>query len=136
MHPGLVIIHVLATVIRVIVSGKLKMIPMGGKLWLNKSNNNRPSFDTLKTGDCKPVRTVREGCGSTEPEVCSFVLGTYPQRGSAPPPPPPPPAPGWSNIPLVVVLKPQSDLWSVHDTLIPNTYTSFCSISFCFYGMQ
>ena len=29
---------------------------------------------------------MREGCGSTEPGVCSFVLGTYPQRGSAPPP--------------------------------------------------
>ena len=42
-------------------------------------------FDTLKTGGCKPARAVREGCDSTEPEVCSFVLGTYPQRGSDPP---------------------------------------------------
>ena len=47
------------------------------------------SFDTLKTGVCKPARAVREGCGSPEPGVCSFVLGTYPQRGSVPPPPPP-----------------------------------------------
>ena len=31
---------------------------------------------------------MREGCGSTEPGVYSFVLGTYPQRGSGPPPPP------------------------------------------------
>ena len=43
-------------------------------------NNNMMSFDTLKTGGCKPARAVREGCGSTEPGVCSFVLGTYPQR--------------------------------------------------------
>ena len=28
-----------------------------------------------------------EGCDSTEPGVCSFVVGTYPQRGSASPPP-------------------------------------------------
>ena len=26
---------------------------------------------------------VREGCGSTEPGVCSFVLGTYPQNVGA-----------------------------------------------------
>ena len=30
---------------------------------------------------------MKEGCGSTEPGVCSFVWSTYPQRGSAPPPP-------------------------------------------------
>ena len=33
----------------------------------NNSNNNRLSFDTLKTGGCKPARAVKEGCGSTEP---------------------------------------------------------------------
>ena len=54
----------------------------------NNSNNNRLSFDASKTGGCKPTRIVREGCGSIEPGVCSFVLGTYPQRGSAPSPPP------------------------------------------------
>ena len=50
----------------------------------NNSNNNRLSFDASKTGSCKLARTVREGCGSTELGVCNFVLGTYPQRGSAP----------------------------------------------------
>ena len=50
----------------------------------NSNNNNRLSFDALNTGGCKPTRIVREGCGSTEPGVCSFVLGTYVQRGSAP----------------------------------------------------
>ena len=66
---------------------------------INNSNNNRPFFDTLKTGGCKPAKAVRGGLGSTEPGVCSLVLGTYPQRGSAPPghtslpPPPPPPHP-------------------------------------------
>ena len=44
-----------------------------------------------KTDGCNPTRIVREGCGNTEPGVYSFVLGTYPQRGSAPPPPPTPP---------------------------------------------
>ena len=32
---------------------------------------------------------MREGCGSTEPGVCSFVLGSYPQRGRQCPPSPP-----------------------------------------------
>ena len=53
----------------------------------NNSYNDRLSLDASKTGGCKPTRILREGCGSTEPGVCSFVLGTYPQRGSAPPPP-------------------------------------------------
>ena len=52
----------------------------------NNSYNKRLSFDASKTGDCKPTRLTREGCGSTESVVCSFVLGTYSQRGSAPPP--------------------------------------------------
>ena len=52
----------------------------------NNSNNNRLSFVVSKNRGCKPTRIVSEGCGSTEPGVCSFVLGTYPQRGSAPSP--------------------------------------------------
>ena len=52
----------------------------------NSSNKNRMSVGASKTAGCKPTRMVREGCGSTESGVCSFVLGTYHQRGSARPP--------------------------------------------------
>ena len=87
-HPGLAIIGVLIGVIRVIFT---RITEKSCLLRHNRSNNsssNRLSFDTLKTGGCKPARTMREGCGCTEPGVCIFVLGTYPQRGSVPPPPP------------------------------------------------
>ena len=33
------------------------------------SDNSRLSFDTLKTGGCKPARALREGCGSIESGV-------------------------------------------------------------------
>ena len=44
---------------------------------INNSDNDRLSFDASKTGGCKLTRIAGEGCDSTEPGVCSFVLGTY-----------------------------------------------------------
>ena len=61
-----------------------EMIPFLGVNHRKNSDDNRLSFDASKTGDCKQTRMVREGCDSTESGVCSFVLGTYSQRGSAP----------------------------------------------------
>ena len=40
----------------------------------------------ITIGDCKPARTMREGCGSTESGVCSFVL-YLPSKRKCPPPP-------------------------------------------------
>ena len=60
-HLGLAIVIVL--IIRGLNQDNQEMVHVG----INQNNNNRLSFDSSKTGGCKPARTVIEGCGSTEP---------------------------------------------------------------------
>ena len=62
----------------------------------------------------KPTRIVREGCGSSEPGVCSFVFGYPPSKRQCPP------SPGlrWDTIPaLGPALK--TVFFSLFDSLYP-----------------
>ena len=60
-----------------------KTICVGSLRWLRPLS--RDFALGIPTWDCKLAWTMREGCGSAEPGVCSLVWGTY----KAPPPPPP-----------------------------------------------
>ena len=58
-----------------------KTICVGSLRWLRPLS--RDFALGIPTWDCKLAWTMREGCGSAEPGVCSLVWGTY----KAPPPP-------------------------------------------------